>query len=145
MGFWDDTSLEALSAAQWEALCDGCGRCCLVKLEDEESGELCYTAIACGELDLESCRCRHYAERRARVAECIALTAATLHDYPWLPSTCAYRLHAEGKPLPAWHPLLSGCSESVHAAGISVRNFAVSERDVDDDLDIGEFLLEHHP
>ncbi|HEY0721564.1 MAG TPA: YcgN family cysteine cluster protein [Gammaproteobacteria bacterium] len=145
MGFWKDTPLGELSPAEWESLCDGCGRCCLVKLEDEESGELCYTAIACGELELESCRCRHYTSRRERVAECITLSAATLADYPWLPSTCAYRLLAAGRPLPAWHPLLSGSSESVHAAGISVRNFAVSQRDLDDDLDMDEFLLDHNP
>ncbi|HEY0635542.1 MAG TPA: YcgN family cysteine cluster protein [Gammaproteobacteria bacterium] len=145
MGFWNDKPLGELNAAEWESLCDGCGRCCLVKLEDEESGELFYTAIACAELDLESCHCRDYPNRRAHVAECITLSAATLADYPWLPSTCAYRLVAAGQPLPAWHPLLSGNPESIHTAGISVRNFAISERDVDDDLDMEEFLLNHHP
>lgn len=142
MGFWNEKPLGELSPAEWESLCDGCGRCCLVKLEDEESGALHYTAVACGELDLESCRCRHYATRLERVAECIALSAATLADYPWLPRSCAYRLVAEGKPLPSWHPLLSQEREAVHAAGISVRNFAISLNDLDDGLDIEEYLLE---
>lgn len=145
MGFWNEKTLGELNRSEWESLCDGCGRCCLVKLEDEESGELHYTALACAELDLESCRCRHYQSRLERVPDCVALSAATLDDYPWLPTTCAYRLLAAGKPLPAWHPLLSGNSESVHAAGISVRNFAISECDIDEDLDIEDYLLEDKP
>lgn len=145
MGFWNDKSLGGLTQAEWESLCDGCGRCCLVKLEDEESGALHYTAVACAELDLESCRCRHYTARTERVADCIALTAATLNGYPWLPTTCAYRLIAEGKPLPSWHPLISGQHDSIHTAGISVRNFAISLADLDDDLDIEEYLLEDNP
>lgn len=145
MAFWNEKSLSELSTAEWESLCDGCGRCCLVKLEDEESGTLHYTAVACGELDMESCRCRHYATRLERVPECIALAPATLNDTPWLPSTCAYRLIAAGTPLPPWHPLLSGTAESVHAAGISVRNFAISLNDLDAGLDIEEYLLEDNP
>lgn len=145
MEFWNAKSLADLSSSEWESLCDGCGRCCLVKLEDEESGELHYTSLACAELDLESCRCRHYQDRLARVPDCIALSAATLGDYPWLPSTCAYRLIASGEPLPAWHPLISGHADSVHSAGVSVRNFAISEGDLDDDLDMEDYLLEDHP
>jgi uncharacterized cysteine cluster protein YcgN (CxxCxxCC family) len=145
MGFWNERALGELSRSEWESLCDGCGRCCLVKLEDEESGELHYTALACGELDLESCRCRHYQSRLERVPGCVALSAATLGDYSWLPTTCAYRLIAEGEPLPAWHPLLSGSSESVHTAGISVRNFAISECDIEENLDIEDYLLEDKP
>lgn len=145
MGFWNDKALGELSHSEWEALCDGCGRCCLVKLQDEESGELHYTAVACAELDLGSCRCRHYPSRLERVPDCVALSAATLDDYPWLPSSCAYRLIAQGKPLPAWHPLVSGNVDSVHAAGISVRNFAVSERDLEEDIDIEDYLLEAQP
>lgn len=142
MAFWEDKALDELSRAEWESLCDGCGRCCLVKLEDEESGELHYTAVTCAELDLESCRCHHYPDRLERVPECIALSPATLGEYPWLPSSCAYRLVAAGQPLPAWHPLVSGSSNSVHAAGISVRNFAISACDLDDELDIEDYLLE---
>lgn len=145
MGFWEEKRLAELSRSEWESLCDGCGRCCLVKLQDEESGELHYTAVACAELDLESCRCRHYASRLERVPDCVALSAATLDDYPWLPGSCAYRLLAAGKPLPTWHPLLSGNADSVHAAGISVRNFAISESDLEEDLDIEDYLLEDHP
>jgi len=145
MGFWNEKPLEALTPAEWESLCDGCGRCCLVKLQDEESGELHYTALACAELDLESCRCRHYDSRLERVPDCIALSAASLGEYPWLPNSCAYRLVAAGQALPTWHPLLSGSTESVHAIGISVRNFAVSENDLESDLDIEDYLLEEHP
>lgn len=145
MGFWKEKSLAQLSDSEWEALCDGCGRCCLVKLEDEESGELHYTALACAELDLESCRCRHYESRLQRVPDCVALSAATVNDYGWLPHSCAYRLRAAGEPLSAWHPLQSGSHDSVHAAGISVRNFAISERDLEEDVDIEDYLLEEHP
>lgn len=142
MAFWRDKRLDELSGEEWESLCDGCGRCCLVKLEDEESGELHYTALACNELDLESCRCRHYASRLQRVADCIALTPTTVSDYPWLPGSCAYRLRAQGAPLPAWHPLVSGRPDSVHEAGISVRNFAIPEQELDEAVDIVEYLLE---
>src|SRR5512139_245826 len=116
MAFWNEKPLKDLTPAEWESLCDGCGRCCLVKLEDEESGELHYTAVACAELDLESCRCRHYTSRTERVPDCIALSAETISNHAWLPTTCAYRLAAAGEPLPAWHPLLSGRHDSVHAS-----------------------------
>ena len=145
MGFWNEKSLGGLTTAEWESLCDGCGRCCLIKLEDEESGELHYTAVACAELDLESCRCRHYDSRLERVHDCIALSPGTLNDYAWLPATCAYRRIAAGEPLPSWHPLLSGHAGSVHASGISVRNFAISERDLEEDIDIEDYLLDAHP
>lgn len=142
---WHEKPLDELNSAEWERLCDGCGRCCLVKLEDEESGELHYTMLACNELDLESCRCRHYAERLSRVPDCIALTPANVTEYAWLPESCAYRLRAAGQPLPAWHPLISGSAETVHRAGISVRNFAISEAEADNSLDIEEYLLEDGP
>ncbi len=142
MAFWNEKSLGDLTTTEWESLCDGCGRCCLVKLEDEESGELHYTAIACAELDLESCRCQNYETRTERVPDCVALNAHSLETMSWLPSTCAYRLVAAGKPLPAWHPLESGSSNSVHDAGISVRNFAISEHDLEEDVDFDYYLLE---
>ncbi len=142
MAFWNEKPLGDLTTAEWESLCDGCGRCCLVKLEDEESGELHYTAIACAELDLESCRCRHYETRTERVPDCIALNARSLEAISWLPSTCAYRLVAAGKPLPEWHPLQSGSGNSVHDSGISVRNFAISEHDLEEDVDFDYYLLE---
>ena len=114
-------SLEQMSAAEWESLCDGCARCCLVKLEDEDTGEILKTDIACKLLDSGACRCRSYEKRQAKVDDCIKLTPVSVREIAWLPSTCAYRLVAEGKPLAAWHPLVSGSAESVHEAGISVR------------------------
>ncbi len=126
--FWEGTELDALSEAQWESLCDGCGRCCLQKLEDEDTGELFFTRIACRQLTLKSCRCKDYDNRFERVADCTNVRPLTEEKAGWLPPTCAYRLLAEGKPLHDWHPLLSGDPNSVHDAGISVRHLGVSER-----------------
>ncbi len=119
--FWRTKTLEALTPWEWESLCDGCGRCCLVKLEDEETGEILKTDIACKLLDAGSCRCRSYGQRQKKVHDCIKLTPETVRAIRWLPSTCAYRLVREGKPLLPWHPLVSGSPDSVHEAGISVR------------------------
>jgi uncharacterized cysteine cluster protein YcgN (CxxCxxCC family) len=134
--FWEDRPLEALDRAQWEALCDGCGKCCVHKLEDDETGELFPTNVACKLLDRHSGRCSNYRHRRAFVPECVRLTPKLAATLDWLPDTCAYRLRAEGKPLADWHPLNSGDPESVHKAGISVRGWTVSE------IDAGE--LEDH-
>ena len=129
--FWRTTPLEAMSDAQWESLCDGCGRCCLVKLEDEDDGSVHYTDIGCTLLDAGTCRCRDYPNRQAKVPDCIRLTPGTVAATAWLPPTCAYRLVAEGRDLPWWHPLVSGSPETVHEAGISVRGrVAASEDDV---------------
>jgi hypothetical protein len=133
--FWEKP-LAALSRSEWEALCDGCGKCCLHKVEDEQTGEIQPTNVACRLLDRESCRCSSYRTRRAFVPDCIRLTAGNVERFAWLPSTCAYRLRAEGQPLPDWHPLITGDPESVHRAGMSVRGWTVSE-DVAGDL-------EHH-
>lgn len=124
--FWEKP-LEALTPDEWEALCDGCGRCCLHKLEDEDSGEVFHTQVACRMLDLESCRCQDYPNRLQCQPECLVLKREDIGQFGWLPATCAYRLRAEGKPLPPWHRLLSGDPESVHASGASVRAWAVSE------------------
>jgi uncharacterized cysteine cluster protein YcgN (CxxCxxCC family) len=118
--FWKKP-LEALTRAEWERLCDGCGRCCLVKLEDEDTGRIHYTDVACRLLEAGACRCSNYGHRRERVPDCVKLTPQTVRTIPWLPPTCAYRLRAEGRDLPSWHPLMSGDPESVHRAGVSVR------------------------
>jgi hypothetical protein len=131
--FWETKTLAELSVDEWESLCDGCGRCCLRKLEDEETGEVAYTDVACRLLDCETCRCRRYGERLSLVDDCIGLTPGDEAQLAWMPSTCAYRLVAAGKPLPDWHPLVSGCAETVHAAGISVRGRCTSELHVHED------------
>ena len=119
--FWETTSLEDLRPTQWELLCDRCGRCCLEKLTNRRSGKVHYTSIGCRLLDPVTCQCRDYRHRHRKVPHCLQLTLAILPSCRWLPRTCAYRLLWEGKPLPDWHPLVSGDAESVHAAGISVR------------------------
>jgi len=118
---------------EWEQLCDGCARCCLQKIEFEDDGEIMYTRIACRYLDQQSCRCRVYAERTRLMPSCHRLTPENLSEVYFMPETCTYRLLAQGQPLPSWHPLVSGESESVHSAGISVRGSVVSEEDVDGD------------
>ncbi|MEO0034320.1 MAG: hypothetical protein RLZZ501_343 [Pseudomonadota bacterium] len=125
--FWEAKSLSELTRAEWESLCDGCGRCCLHKLEDADTGEIHYTNVACKLLDLTSCACSNYERRWDSVPDCIKLSPRVIGDLAWLPSTCAYRLLREGRPLPAWHPLVSGDPDSIHRAGISVRGRAVRE------------------
>ncbi len=127
--FWEDRPLEALDRAQWEALCDGCGKCCVHKLEDEVTGELFPTNVACKLLDRHSGQCSDYRHRRAYVPECVRLTPKLAATLDWLPPSCAYKLRADGKPLPDWHPLNSGDPESVHKAGMSVRGWTISESD----------------
>ncbi len=126
--FWE-LPIEALNAAEWEALCDGCGKCCLHKLEDAETGEIYPSNVACKLLDRRSGRCSDYKNRRIYVPDCVRLTLAKLQDMDWLPSTCAYRLRFEKKPLFDWHYLLSGDPESVHDAQISVRGWTIAEED----------------
>jgi len=120
--FWRAKGLEAMSPLEWESLCDGCGRCCLVKLEDEETGAIHPTDVGCTLLDGSACRCRDYDNRQAKVPDCLRLTPETVRGLSWLPPTCAYRLLAEGRDLYWWHPLVSGDPETVHLAGISVRD-----------------------
>ena len=134
--FWETTPLDKLARAQWESLCDGCGKCCVHKLEDEVTGELFPTNVACRLLDRRNARCTNYRQRHAFVPDCVRLTPAKLATIDWLPSSCAYRLVADGKPLPEWHHLVCGDPEAIHRAGQSVRGWTISEDDAGD--------LEHH-
>jgi uncharacterized cysteine cluster protein YcgN (CxxCxxCC family) len=132
--FWRRKRLEEMTIAEWEALCDGCGLCCLLKLEDEDTGRVAYTSIACHLFDPETCRCGDYADRARREPGCVRLTPETIRDaVGWMPASCAYRLLAEGRPLPEWHPLVSGDPASVHAAGVSAMGWTVPEQDVRED------------
>lgn len=119
--FWKTKTLEEMTPTEWESLCDGCARCCLVKLEDEDTGDIHCTDIGCTLLDVKACRCSDYAKRSEKVADCVRLTPEKVRSLGWLPPTCAYRLVAEGQDLPWWHPLVSNDPETVHRAGISVR------------------------
>ncbi|QBQ55123.1 YcgN family cysteine cluster protein [Nitrosococcus wardiae] len=130
--FWKHKTLQAMSPEEWEALCDGCGKCCLYKLEDAETGEIFYTDVACRLLDLHSCRCMDYQHRAQKVSDCLSLRAELTEALKWLPSTCAYRLIGEGKELFDWHPLISGDPETVHQAGVSARGRTVLESQVRD-------------
>ena len=132
--YWETKTLEEMSPKEWEALCDGCGRCCLLKLEEEETGKIHFTNLSCRLLNTNSCQCADYANRQARVSDCVQLTPEAVRSLTWLPKTCAYRLVKEGKPLYDWHPLVSGRRESVHEAGVSVRGrVAASETEVEEE------------
>ena len=125
--FWRRKTLAEMTRGEWESLCDGCAKCCLDKLQDDDTGEISYTEVACRLLDLGTCRCTDYANRKRFVPDCVILTPRTVARLTWLPSTCAYRLISEGKDLEWWHPLVSGDPETVHRAGVSVRGRAVPE------------------
>ncbi|KQT88225.1 YcgN family cysteine cluster protein [Aurantimonas sp. Leaf443] len=129
--YWRTKTLEQMTPGEWEALCDGCGRCCLNKLEDWDTGEIAWTNVACRLLDGDSCRCSDYANRQATVPDCIGLDAAAVRALTWLPPTCGYRLVREGRDLYWWHHLVSGDAETVHQAGISVRGRTISEEGMD--------------
>ena len=126
--FWKTKRLEEMTREEWESLCDGCGRCCLHKLRHDDTGELSFTNVACRLLDLSTCRCGHYADRRRRVPDCVNLTPQVVAEIDWLPPSCAYSRLAAGRDLAWWHPLVSGDPETVHRAGISVLGRAVGER-----------------
>jgi uncharacterized protein len=142
MAFWQTKTLRDMTHDEWEALCDGCGRCCLHKLEDEDTDELYFTRVACRLLDLKTCRCKQYSQRTTLVSGCLSLQQENFTAYHWLPVTCAYRLLAEGKPLMDWHPLISGTKDSVAAAGLSVADFAISELKLPARADLEDYIIE---
>ena len=134
--FWERKTLAEMTQAEWESLCDGCGKCCLFKLRDEDTDAVYFTNTACRLLDIGTCRCRHYPERKRYVPDCVTLTPQTVAQIDWLPATCAYRRLGEGRGLAWWHPLVSGDPDTVHQAGISVRGRVESEAEVgSDDLE----------
>ncbi len=139
--FWQQP-LHTLTREQWESLCDGCGRCCLIKLEDDRSGDVHYTSVVCRYLDLETCRCSEYAERTRLVPSCLRLTPADLDQLHWMPNSCAYRLLAEGHPLPQWHPLIAGNRQAIRDEGISVCSFAISETEISSEDDLEDYLID---
>jgi uncharacterized cysteine cluster protein YcgN (CxxCxxCC family) len=146
--FWETKTLEQMTAQEWESLCDGCGRCCLVRFEDEDTGEIIPTRVACRLLDTHSCACTNYRHRRRYVPDCIKLTPHKIEDLTWMPNSCAYRRLHEGRGLASWHPLCSGDPESVHRAGVSVRGRVLSETafaDVEDAIDFPAYDLMADP
>ena len=146
--FWETKRLDEMDEAEWESLCDGCGRCCLIRFEDEETGEIIPTRVACRLLDTQTCACSNYARRRRFVPDCIKLTPSKVADLDWMPSSCAYRRVHEGRGLADWHPLVSGETESVHRSGVSVRGQVISEtalKDVEDAIDFPAYDLLRDP
>lgn len=144
--FWRTVTLEQMTPAQWESLCDGCGKCCMSKLEDEDTGEIYWTSVGCRLFDAGQCRCSNYARRLELVADCVGLTPDKVRTLPWLPATCAYRLVAEGRDLAWWHHLVSGSRETVHEAGISMRGRVTAlEGDLDDVEDYFDHMLLREP
>jgi uncharacterized protein len=139
--YWRTTALEAMSPAQWEALCDGCGRCCLVKLEDEDTGRIHATDIGCRLFDPGTCRCRDYTHRSREVPDCVTLTPALVRELEWLPPSCAYRLVAEGQDLPWWHPLVSGDPATVVTANASVKGRVPALEDDIPEEDLPEHIV----
>ena len=126
--FWDVVPLSEMSDEQWESLCDGCAKCCLLKLEDEDTGEIAFTNVACRQLDLQSCRCKNYSRRSRLVPDCVTMTPENIPNLSWMPKSCAYRRLSEGRGLPSWHPLLTGDRNSIHTAHASARGRIISER-----------------
>ncbi len=131
--FWQRKRLDEMTQLEWESLCDGCGQCCMNKLQDEDTGEVYHTDLVCRYMNVQTGQCTVYSRRLEKVPECTVLTPETVARYSWLPYTCAYRTLAEGRPLADWHPLRSGDPESVHRAGVSVRGRVISESSVPED------------
>jgi len=142
--FWKQKKLEEMTQQEWESLCDGCARCCLLKLEDEDTGKLHLTRLACGMLDRSNCRCSDYANRFKKMSDCVAVTPEKIGKLDWLPDTCAYKIVAGGGDLAWWHPLVSGNDQSVHEAGISVRGWTRSEADIDEE-EMMRYIIRDYP
>jgi len=144
--FWKTKTLEDMTPSEWESLCDGCGKCCLAKLEDEDTGDYHWTSVACRLFDIGKCQCSDYANRLAKVSDCVGLTPANVRELRWLPKTCAYRLLGEGRELFPWHPLVSGDPDSVHRAGISVRGKVTAlETELKGDEEYFDHILDEEP
>lgn len=141
MSFWQEKTLSELSDSEWESLCDGCARCCMIKLEDEDDGTVYHTGLVCHLLDIDACRCTRYPQRHELVPDCIEFGPELVTSLSWLPTTCAYRRVAEGLPLESWHPLISGSRDSVHQAGISVRGRVIPVQMVHED-DLEDHIVE---
>jgi hypothetical protein len=139
MSFWKTKKLSEMTTEEWESLCDNCGKCCLHKLEDEDTGEIVFTSVACKLINLNTCRCTRYNERTRLVPECLNLKQYDFTQYQWLPSTCAYHLLNDGKELPKWHPLISGSATSVKKAGVSIRSYAIKESI---GMDLEDYIIE---
>ena len=131
MSFWKTKKLGEMTTEEWESLCDRCGKCCLIKLEDEDTREIHFTSVVCKYIDLKTCRCTRYGKRTRLVPQCLDLKQHDFAEFDWLPSTCAYRLLSDGEDLPAWHPLLTGNGKSVEKAGISIKSYAMKEAEID--------------
>ena len=142
--FWERKTLDELSTEEWESLCDGCGRCCLNKIEDEDTGEIFLTSVACKLLDTKSCRCTDYPSRQKHVPDCISITPHEVRTLKWLPDTCGYRRIEEGRGLAWWHPLVSGTMDTVHEAGISVRGWCKTERRIKVE-NIARYIIKDYP
>jgi uncharacterized cysteine cluster protein YcgN (CxxCxxCC family) len=137
--FWQTKTLEQMTPAEWESLCDGCGLCCLIRFEDEDTGEIIPTRVACKLFDDQRCQCTDYVGRKKHVPDCIKLTPGNIEDLLWMPKSCAYRRLHEGRDLASWHPLVSGDPESVHEAGVSIRGQTLSEASLADPEDAVDF------
>jgi uncharacterized protein len=142
--FWKTKKLTEMTREEWESLCDGCAQCCRIKFEDEDTGDLYLTRVVCEYLDIYHCRCTTYADHSTKVPTCLQLTPELINELYWMPETCAYRLLAEGKDLPLWHPLVSGDARTVHKAGMSVRGKVVSARDIPED-DWPDYVIDDTP
>ncbi|HML43149.1 MAG: YcgN family cysteine cluster protein [Hyphomicrobium zavarzinii] len=131
--FWETKTLKQMTAEEWDSLCDGCGQCCLVKIEEEDTGTVYLTRLACGLLDIGSCRCKDYENRFEKMPDCLKIDLRRVRTLSWLPESCAYRRLDEGRGLAWWHPLISGDPETVHEAGVSVRGWVRSEEGIPED------------